>query len=94
MGVGNGLIIFLVIQDALKEIKILEEGVQEINMLIKKMAAYFCEDEQKIKLQEVLNLFKTFCDQLTTAKKVLPIVFGQSVSHSVVKCYDKLYNVE
>lgn len=31
---------------------------------------YFCEDEGKLKLQELLSLFKTFCDQLVKAKKV------------------------
>lgn len=61
---------FFPVKDALKEIEVLEEGMEKINVLIKKLAAYFCEDEKKLKLQEVLTLFKTFCEQLTTAKKV------------------------
>jgi len=39
--------------------------------LTKQLALYFCEDEGKLKLQELLSLFKTFCDQLVKAKKVI-----------------------
>lgn len=52
------------------EVEGLEAGIEGINELTKKVAEYFCEDEKKLKLQEILNLFKTFCDQLNKAKKV------------------------
>ena len=50
--------------------KKLDEGIAEIHNLTKQLALYFCEDEGKLKLQELLSLFKTFCDQLVNAKKV------------------------
>ena len=72
-------------QEALTEVEVLEEGIKEINNLIHKMAVYFCEDEKKIKLQEVLGLFKTFCDQLTTAKKVRSSEH-KSISLTLLSC--------
>ncbi|KAJ7363371.1 hypothetical protein OS493_011659 [Desmophyllum pertusum] len=53
-----------------KKAKKLDEGIAEIYNLTKQLALYFCEDEGKLKLQELLALFKTFCDQLVKAKKV------------------------
>lgn len=57
-------------QGALEKTKKLEDGITEIHNLTKQLALYFCEDEGKLKLQELLSLFKTFCDQLVKAKKV------------------------
>ena len=57
-------------QAAKKKAQELDSGLAEINDLTKQLAQYFCEDEGKLKLQELLSLFKTFCDQLITAKKV------------------------
>ncbi|XP_048589665.1 inverted formin-2 isoform X2 [Nematostella vectensis] len=57
------------VEHALDEVVVLEAGVEDINNLIKRMAEYFCEDASKVKLQEVFMLFKTFCDQLTNARK-------------------------
>ncbi|XP_068701516.1 inverted formin-2-like isoform X1 [Montipora foliosa] len=54
---------------AKKKAQELDSGLAEINDLTKQLAQYFCEDEGKLKLQELLSLFKTFCDQLITAKK-------------------------
>ena len=58
------------LQGALEKAKQLEEGITEIHSLTKQLAMYFCEDEGKLKLQELLSLFKTFGDQLNKAKKV------------------------
>ena len=58
-------------QESLDKVKELEAGVQEIHALTKDLALYFCEDESQIKLQDVLNLFKTFCEQLEKAKTVM-----------------------
>ncbi|XP_078369378.1 LOW QUALITY PROTEIN: inverted formin-2-like [Oculina patagonica] len=56
-------------ENALEKAKKLEEGITQIHNLTKQLAMYFCEDEGKLKLQELLSLFKTFCDQLVKAKK-------------------------
>ena len=58
------------LQTAVKKTKELDDGIKEIHELTKQLAQYFCEDEGKLKLQELLSLFKTFSDQLVTAKKV------------------------
>lgn len=58
-------------QGALEKTKKLVEGITDIHNLTKQLALYFCEDEGKLKLQELLSLFKTFCDQLVKAKKVI-----------------------
>lgn len=63
--------ILFICQGALEKTKKLDEGIAEIHNLTKQLALYFCEDEGKLKLQELLSLFKTFCDQLVKAKKVI-----------------------
>ena len=47
-----------------------EESCKDIRSSETDFANYLCEDVKKFKLEEVFNIFKQFCDNINTAKKV------------------------
>ena len=54
----------------MKDVEAFEENLKEIRKLETKFANYLCEDVKKFKLEEVFLVFKQFCDNINTAKKV------------------------
>ena len=44
--------------------------IKLVHKLTKELTQYLCEDESKIKLDDILNTFKTFCYNLDQAVEV------------------------
>ncbi|XP_028397616.1 inverted formin-2-like [Dendronephthya gigantea] len=65
--VKNQLGTFL--KDAMKEVEAVEQKLKRLSKLKQDLAEYFCEDESKFKLEDLLVIFKTFCDHLDKAKE-------------------------
>ena len=63
-------VVFQNTQDALKEVENVEQKLKQLNQLRQDLAEYFCEDESKFKLEDLLEIFKTFCNHLHKAKEV------------------------
>ena len=61
---------FVSIQDALKEVENVEQKLKQLNQLKQDLVEYFCEDESKFKLEDLLGIFQTFCNHLDKAKEV------------------------
>lgn len=57
-------------QGALKEVENVEQKLKRLNQLRKDLAEYFCEDESKFKLEDLLQIFTIFCNHLDKAKEV------------------------
>ena len=55
---------------ALNDVEEFEESLQEIRKLEKDFANYLCEDANRFKIEEVFSIFKQFCDNINTARKV------------------------
>jgi len=51
-----------------EETSILEKDINEIRTLTNECAEYFCEDPAKFKLDEYLNVFKQFCENIKKAR--------------------------
>jgi hypothetical protein len=58
------------LQGALKEVENVEQKLKQLSQLKQDLADYFCEDESKFKLEDLLQIFKTFCNHLDKAKEV------------------------
>jgi len=57
------------VEAAFEVVKRFEESCKDIRSSETDFANYLCEDVKKFKLEEVLNIFKQFCDNINTAKK-------------------------
>ncbi len=66
---GSMLLLFS-LQDALKEVENVDQKLKQLSQLKQDLAEYFCEDESKFKLEDLLGIFKTFCNHLDKAKEV------------------------
>ena len=54
----------------MKECIELEDSITEIHLLSDRFAEYVCETPKSFNLEEHLNIFKRFCDNLKKAKEV------------------------
>ena len=54
----------------MKEVEAVEQKLKRLSQLKQDLAEYFCEDESKFKLEDLLLIFKTFCNHLDKAKEV------------------------
>lgn len=76
-------------QDAFKEIENVEQKLKQLSQLTQDLAEYFCEDESKFKLEELLVIFKTFCNHLDKAKEVcflLSCALGRPAANILCGC--------
>ena len=62
-------------QAAFEVVERFEESCKDIRSSETDFANYLCEDVKKFKLEEVLNIFKQFCDNINTAKKARLLKF-------------------
>ena len=70
--------LFVSIQDALKEVENVEQKLKQLSQLKQDLVEYFCEDENKFKLEDLLGIFKTFCNHLDKAKEVCYIAVNNA----------------
>lgn len=64
------LMFYKIFQDATKELKQLDEGMARIEKKRKQLATYFCESDDKFKLEECITTMKTFCERVVQCNKV------------------------
>ncbi|XP_041357353.1 inverted formin-2-like isoform X2 [Gigantopelta aegis] len=57
------------IQTAMEDIAHLDERLKEVEVLIKKVAYHFCEDEKSFKMEECIMNFKMFCEKVKQCEK-------------------------
>jgi hypothetical protein len=62
--------LFVSKQDAFKEVENVEQKLKQLGQLKQDLVEYFCEDESKFKLEDLLGIFMTFCNHLNKAKEV------------------------
>ncbi|CAB4005147.1 Inverted formin-2 [Paramuricea clavata] len=55
------------LKDCTKEMEEIQEQIKLVHKLTQELTHYLCEDESKIKLDDLLNTFKTFCLNLDQA---------------------------
>ncbi|XP_028397641.1 inverted formin-2-like isoform X1 [Dendronephthya gigantea] len=55
------------LKECAKEIEEIQGQIKSVHKLTKELTHYLCEDENKLKLDDILNTFKTFCLNLTKA---------------------------
>ncbi|XP_046853441.1 inverted formin-2-like isoform X2 [Xenia sp. Carnegie-2017] len=55
------------LKDCSQEIDELQEKIKTVHKVTKELTLYLCEDESKIKLDDILQIFKTFCLNLNQA---------------------------
>nr|KAG5685518.1 hypothetical protein BaRGS_024255 [Batillaria attramentaria] len=58
------------IKSAQEELEETKAKMEKVADLTKKLCAHFCENEKTFKLEECLNIFKTFCEKVIQCKKV------------------------
>ena len=51
----------------------IQAQIKSVHKLTGELTRYLCEDESKIKLDDILNIFKTFCFNLNQAAEVSQI---------------------
>ena len=61
-------------QSAFREVTEVEGKFAKLTKLKEELAVYFCEDETKFKLEEILGIFKTFCGNMAKAREVCLIL--------------------
>ena len=57
--------------------------IKSIHKLAAELTHYLCEDESKIKLEDILNTFKTFCVNLNKAVEVSSVTSLYSIVHTM-----------
>ena len=57
-------------QKTQSEIQILQNELQDVEQLGAQMAQRFCEDKTKFKIEECLDIYKTFCENIHKCQKV------------------------
>ena len=52
----------------------IQAQIKSVHKLTQELTNYLCEDESKIKLEDILNTFKIFCLNLNQAVEVSSVV--------------------
>jgi hypothetical protein len=61
---------FGLFQECSNEMEEIQGQIKSVHKLTEELTHYLCEDESKIKLDDILNIFKTFCVNLNQAAEV------------------------
>ena len=72
-------------QDAKEQVESLQEGLAIISKLSDEVAEYFMEDKASFKLQDFLNIFKTFAERVKQANEVSNIIKYQNACLIVIR---------
>ena len=63
-------ILFICIQEAVSDLDDVEEGIDRVKKLSTKLAEHYCENERTFNVDEFLETFREFCENIKSCQQV------------------------